>query len=130
MDQKEMIAHWIESAEHDRTAMQHLFEKKDYSWSLFVGHLYLEKLLKAYFISVKNEQPPFIHDLNRIAEKAGIELTDDQKNILDTVTTFNLRARYADYKADFYKKCNLKFTELWKTKIEELALWIKTQHLK
>ncbi len=125
-----MIAHWVKSAETDRTAMQHLFEKKDYSWTLFVGHLYIEKLLKAYFISVKNEQPPFVHDLNRVAEKAGLELTDEQKNILDTVTTFNLRARYSDYKADFHKKCTLNFTQLWKTKIEEFASWIKTQHLK
>lgn len=130
MKQNDMINHWVESAEQDFTAMNHLYEKKDYSWSLFVGHLVIEKLLKAYFIKVKNEQPPFIHDLNRIAEKACLELTDEQKNILDTVTTFNLRARYTDYKADFYKKCNLKFTELWKTKIEEFASWIKTQHLK
>ncbi len=129
METKEMIANWIESAERDKVAMDHLFEKKDYNWTLFVGHLYIEKLLKAVFIELKKEQPPFIHDLSRISEKAGIELTDGQKDDLDTITTFNLRARYADYKTEFYKKCNLSYTETWKTKIEEFATWIKKQHL-
>jgi len=36
----------------------------------------------------------FDHDLVRLAEKADIELEEDQKDILDTISTFNLRARY------------------------------------
>ncbi len=130
MEQKDMVNHWIESAEKDSVAMEHLYEKKDYSWSLFVGHLVIEKLLKAYFIKVKNEQPPLIHDLTRIAEKSGLEISDEQKDDLDTITTFNIRARYADYKAEFHKRCNSKFAKKWKTKISEFAEWIKTQQLK
>jgi hypothetical protein len=36
--------------------------------------------------------PPFIHDLVRLAEKAGLSLTEEQRDILDTVSTFNLQA--------------------------------------
>lgn len=129
MDKKEMIKHWIESAEQDYLAMEHLFEKKDFSWSLFVGHLVIEKLLKAYYIKVKNEQPPFIHDLLRIAEKSNLQLSDDQKDILDIVSTFNIRARYADYKQAFRKKCTQVFTENWIKNIKEFSEWIKKQHL-
>ncbi|MEI6091420.1 MAG: hypothetical protein WCR42_13275 [bacterium] len=33
--------------------MEHLFESGDYSYSLFIGHLVLEKILKAHFVKHK-----------------------------------------------------------------------------
>ena len=129
MKQHEMVNFWIESSDKDFIAMKHLFEKKDYSWSLFIGHLVIEKLLKAYFIKVKNEQPPFIHDLVRIAAKADLELTEEQKDILDTISTFNIRARYADYKQAFHKRCNREFSKIWLENIKEFSGWIKKKHL-
>lgn len=50
MTKEEIISYWTESAEQDFKAMGHLFENGDYHWSLFVGHLVLEKLLKAYHV--------------------------------------------------------------------------------
>ena len=69
MANSEHIEYWQETAEQDRTAMLHLFENKDYHWALFMGHLVVEKLLKAYFVKVKSDPTPFIHDLLRIAKK-------------------------------------------------------------
>jgi HEPN domain-containing protein len=63
--------------------MVHLFEKGDYSWSLFIGHLVMEKLLKAYYVHQEDITPPFIHDLVRLSEKAGLPLSEEQKDILD-----------------------------------------------
>lgn len=120
-----MVNHWIESAGKDSVAMEHLYEKKDYSWSLFVGHLVIEKLLKAYFIKVKNEQPPLIHSLLRIVEKTDLNLTEDQMDDLTVITSFNIEARYEDYKAEFYKKCTPTYTKKWFDKIREYELWLK-----
>ncbi len=119
--------YWKETAERDHAAMLHLFENKDFQWSLFMGHLVIEKLLKAFYVKMKNAQPPLIHDLLRIAEKAGLELTNKQMDTLDTITTFNLRARYDDYKMLFYKKCTLEYTKKWIKEIEEFTEWIKTK---
>jgi len=124
MEQKEMINHWIESAEKDFVAMEHLFEKKDYSWSLYVGHLVIEKLLKAYFIKVKNEQPPYIHNLVRIADKAEMQLTESQLDDMTVISSFNIEARYEDYKTEFYKKCTQNYTTIWNEKIKELKSWL------
>ena len=121
----EQVEYWKETAERDYAAMLHLFENKDFQWSLFMGHLVIEKLLKAFYVKMKNAQPPLIHDLLRIAEKAGLELTNKQMDTLDTITTFNLRARYDDYKMLFYKKCTLEYTKKWIKEIEEFTEWIK-----
>ena len=90
-----------------------------------MDYLVVEKLLKAIYIKVTNEQPPFIHDLSRMAEKSKIEMSESQLDILDTITTFNIRARYDDYKQLFYKKCTPEYTATWIMNIEEMILWLK-----
>lgn len=109
--------------------MDHLFEKGDYTWSLFIGHLVIEKLLKALYVQKYFDSPPFIHDLFRLAEKCNLELNEDQKDILDAITTFNIRARYDDYKMEFYYKCTKEFAEKWIDQIKEFRKWLKKNHL-
>lgn len=105
--------------------MEHLFEKKDYHWSLFIGHLLLEKLIKAYYVKNVDDQPPFTHNLLRLAEKTLLQLSEEQKDILVTITAFNIRARYDDYQLAFYKICTPEYTEEWIKKIKGFRKWIK-----
>lgn len=130
MNINEQITYWIDSSDDDFQAMIHLFEKRDNTWSLFIGHLVLEKLLKAWYVKVNSNTPPFIHDLVRLAEKGNLVLDDDQKDILDTISAFNIRGRYDDYKREFHKKCSNSFTKEWVDNIKEFREWIKKQLLK
>ena len=130
MTKEELIKYWIDSSDRDYQTMSNLYEKQDYHWSLFMGHLVIEKLLKAYFVKTANNQPPFSHNLLRLAEKTNLKLSESQKDFLTTVTAFNIRARYDDYKLAFYKTCTKDFTEKWIVKIEGFQKWIKQQHLK
>ena len=107
--------------------MQNLYRSKDYSWSLFIGHLVIEKLLKALYIKNIQEHPMPIHDLTRIAAKASVACSDEILNQLDTITTFNINARYEDVKQNFYLKCTKEFTKTWIDHITELRKWIKSQ---
>ena len=104
--------------------MMNLFKSKDYHWSLFIGHLVIEKLLKAIYVKNVDNNPPRIHDLLRLAEKAQIHTTEVQKDTLDLITTFNMNARYPDYKQSFYKKCDYNFTMNSIGKIKELKIWL------
>jgi HEPN domain-containing protein len=117
--------YWLESSERDFLTMKNMYEKKDYHWVLFVGHLVIEKLLKAYYVKKNNKPAPLIHNLLKLAQDSGIEPEEDKKLFFVTVTAFNLNARYDDYKADFYKKCTKRFTDEWMVKIEENRQWIK-----
>ena len=127
MEKEDLIKYWIESSDRDFETMQHLFEKNDFHWSLFIGHLVIEKLIKAYYVKNVDNQPPFIHNLLRLAEKTDLDLTENQKDILATITTFNIRARYDDYKQAFYKTCTKEFAEEWIEKIKGFRTWIKEQ---
>ncbi|MCX7884917.1 MAG: HEPN domain-containing protein [Caloramator sp.] len=124
MDKYEIINYWRETADKDYNTMIHLYESKDYNWSLFLGHLVIEKLLKALYVKNVDKNVPKTHDLLRLAEKAGIETTEEQKDLFDLITTFNISVRYPDYKQSFYKKCNQEFTKINIEKIEELRKWL------
>jgi len=129
IDLEKIKIYWIYSSDKNFITMNHLFESKDYDWALFIGHLVIEKLLKACFIHKKKELPPFIHNLLRLAELSDIELSDEANEFFATVTTFNIYARYDDYKGNFYKLCTKQFTEFWLNKIKEYRQWIISQHI-
>lgn len=125
-DIERVVKHWIESSDKDFKTMLDLVATKNNHWALFIGHLVIEKLLKALFVKNTNEFPPMIHDLRRICEKAGVDPELENKIILDSISRFNINARYDDYKQSFYQLCTDSFTEEWVEKIKECRLWIKT----
>ena len=110
--------------------MNSLFQSKTYHWALFLGHISTEKILKAYFVNIKEKHPPFIHNLYRIAELSGIEMSEEYADWLDTISIFNINARYDDFKREFYKQCTKEFTELWIERIKEIREWIEQELLK
>ena len=125
-DKEKLIAYWTESSDDDYKTMLDLFRTNNYHWALFMGHLVVEKLLKAYFIKEQNEFPPLIHDLRRIGERAGLVFDSDKTIVIETISQFNIRARYDDYKKRFFKLCTQEYVSEWIEKIEEIRRWIKT----
>ncbi|HEC42553.1 MAG TPA: HEPN domain-containing protein [Bacteroides sp.] len=124
-DKDKLIKYWVDGADDDFDTMIAMFDSRRYSWSLFIGHLMIEKLLKAYFVKVKSDYPPYIHNLFRLAEKSDLKITDDQKEKLITITAFNINARYDDYKMSFTQRCTPDYTAEWINRLKDLRLWMK-----
>ena len=125
IDIDKIVKHWINTSEEDFQTMLNLYDSKSYGWSLFLGHISIEKLLKAIYVSKKKKHAPFLHNLYRLAELSELELTDEQSDCLDKITSFNLNARYDDFKREFYTLCTAEFTNEWIGKIKILRTWIK-----
>lgn len=124
MTRDEIMKYWVDSSEVDFKAMETLFNNGHYAWALFIGHLVIEKLLKAYYVKNIDISAPPIHDLTKIAEKTALTLSENQKDFLDEVTTFNIKARYPDYKNRFYRKATKEFAESYISRIKEFRKWI------
>ena len=125
IDKSTVIEAWLNSSDKDFATMNDMYKTSHYNWALFMGHLCIEKLLKAFFIKNIGEHPPYIHDLRRLAEKSNLSLTDEQIIQLDSITRFNISARYDDYKQSFYKLCTIEFADKWIKIISECRAWIK-----
>lgn len=122
-----IVKYWQNSSDQNYRTMQNLLKTKDYSWALFLGHLTIEKLLKAVYVKNSKKHAPYTHDLLRIADKINVKFSNEQMEWLDQITTFNLNARYDNYKQDFYKLCNKEFTTIWVNRIENLRIWLINQ---
>ena len=127
MNNIDLMNYWIESSEEDYDTIMYMRAGKKNTWCLFMGHLVIEKLLKALYAKNNRNAPyaPKSHDLLHLAEKTDLELTDRQEDLLDTITRFNMNARYDDYKKEFYLKCTDEYTEQQLKNIEEVRLWLK-----
>jgi HEPN domain-containing protein len=104
--------------------VQSLFKLKHYAHALFLCHLVLEKVLKALVLKRTQQLAPQIHDLRRLAEKAGLDFTEEQRKELDIISTFNIRARYDDTKRTFYQKATQAYATRYLKIIEELYTWL------
>ena len=122
-----VLMYWKESSDQNFNTMRHLLETKDYGWALFIGHLVIEKLLKAIYVKKHQRHSIFSHDLLRLADKIALKLTDEQMDWLDEISTYNLNARYDNYKQDFQKMCTQEFTLDRINRIKILRLWLIKQ---
>ena len=111
MERDEIVRYWRKSSDDDYQVMQSLFANRHYVWALFLSHLVVEKLLKAYHVKNVDTNYPRIHNLVEIAAKATLDLSPEQKVFLVELTTFNLKERYPDYKNRFQKKATRQFAE-------------------
>ena len=125
LDIDKIVKHWIETSDDDFEAMLTLFRSNIYHWALFMGHIAIEKLLKAYFVKKNKTHAPFTHNLYRLSELSEMEVGEEYAEWLFKITTFNLNARYDDYKKEFYEMCTIDFTIEWIEKIKILQQWIK-----
>ena len=115
------ITYWINSANHDLDVSETLFKNGKYDWCLFIAHLVLEKILKAFYVKNIGKLPPRTHDLVRMANMAKVEFDEDTLEFLDAVNTFNISTRYPDEKLKFYKMCTREFTEKHFQHIKEIS---------
>ena len=120
--------YWIETSNEDYETMLSMKKEKRNTWCLFIGHLVIEKLLKALYAKNNKGAPyaPKTHDLLYLAEKMNLEVTEKQANDLVEITKFNLNTRYDDYKRAFYNKCTDEYTEEQVNKIKEVKEWLET----
>lgn len=124
MQVEDIISYWKDSSDKDYSTMINLFKSKDYHWSLFLGHLVIEKLLKALFVKNVGEDVPRTHNLLLLANEAGLSTDNKIEDLLDLITTFNISTRYPDYQQTFYKKCTETYTDARIKEIKGLRLWL------
>src|SRR3990172_2525650 len=73
-DAEKTIHYWMEGAQYDMDVAKALYEKQKYPYALFMGHLALEKLLKALVVKTTQQHAPYTHSLTHLAEKMAIRI--------------------------------------------------------
>ncbi len=109
--------------------MKVLYNNKKNTWCLIIGHLVIEKLLKGLYAknNPQNSIAPKIHNLILLSQKANLEVPTEIREKIQIINTFNISARYDDYKKSFDGKCTDDYTSQQVKNIEEVQKWLKEQ---
>ena len=126
IDVEKVKRFWVEEAEESLRVAEHLVEREDFSYALFFGHLALEKMIKGVCVGRRKEHAPPVHNLVRLAGVADIELDEETKKALVTITGFNVESRYPDFKRTFRTKCTQAFTAEQMKEIKRILEWLRS----
>lgn len=128
MNLKEIENYWAASSDDDMDTTDVLFTKKKYVQSMFFLHLSVEKILKALYVRKNSSEAPFGHNLQTLAQKIpDVPFEKERLETLAKITTFNIAARYDDYKRSFYKICTEDFAGNYLKIGREMVQWLKSQ---
>jgi HEPN domain-containing protein len=89
-----LLLHWTSGADEDLLAAKSLINKRYYRQGLFLAHLSVEKYLKAIITRTTGAEAPYLHNLVRLAEIAGVDLPTDWDAFVRAFNVFNLTGRY------------------------------------
>lgn len=129
MNSIDLMEYWFKSADEDYDTMLYMKAGKKNTWCLFMGHLVIEKLLKGLYAKNNPNDPiaPKIHNLILLSQKANLEVPTEIREKIQTINTFNISARYDDYKRTFDEKCTDDYTSEQVNNVEEVRKWLKEQ---
>jgi HEPN domain-containing protein len=73
MEKEDFVKYWVKSSEHDLNVAESLFSSEHFDYCLFIAHLSLEKLLKAFWVIANPENiPPKTHNLIYLAKQTNL----------------------------------------------------------
>lgn len=101
---QEHIEYWIRSSNDDFEVFNLLLNAEKYLHCLFIGHLCLEKLIKAHWVKDNsNSVPPKIHNLITLLKQTNLKLDKEYLIFLTQLNDFQIEGRYPDYKFKILK---------------------------
>ena len=120
-----IVEKWVERAEYDLETAKAMLYAKRYLYVAYICQQSIEKALKA-LISHRNIENLPIHNLNRLAEIAGIqnELSSEQFDFLAELTPYCIEARYGDYKESLNEIINKENAEKLFKETNRIFQWI------
>ena len=94
------VVYWTNIADYDLDTAEAMYETGRWLYVAFMCHQVVEKMMKAYWTSKREDDPPYTHNHRRIAEGTGLwrKMSDEQHDFVETIMTFNIEARYPRYK--------------------------------
>ena len=126
MADKEKIKRWLSIVDEDLSVADDLYKTGHWLYVGFMCHQVIEKTLKAYWCVCRDDDPPYLHDHDRIAKGCGLytKMSEEQKDFLQGIRDLNIEARYQDAKDAASRKLNSDNTAKILETTKQLHEWI------
>lgn len=130
MTKEEKVQYWLDIADYDLETGEVMCQTQRWLYVAFMCHQVIEKTLKAYWCATRDDDPPYTHSHQRLATGSGLydEMSDDQRDFLDTITNYNIEARYPEDKEELARTLTPQACRQFIDDTKLLQQWIK-EHL-
>jgi HEPN domain-containing protein len=120
------IKYWQDISEYDLITAEAMLNTERYLYVGFMCHQAIEKIIKAYYVKVKKETPPYIHDLEKLAGYSELYnlFSQEQIEFLEELNPLNIESRYPKYKDQMFQIMKSKDCKYFLNKCRELREWI------
>ena len=127
MDTENAIQYWTELAEYDFETAKVMNHTKRFLYVGFMCHQSIEKVFKAYYVFKQGNNPPYTHNLMKLAKSGGFysTLSAEEKDLIDTLEPLNIEARYPTHKEKLMRELNERFCTQLLERTKELFECIK-----
>ena len=117
---------WAEQSRYDVNTAQAMLEAGRYRYVFFCCQQAIEKMLKAVYAARKNETPPRVHNLMRLAETAGVSVSDKQAEFLRELTAYYVISRYP-LETDRESSISVSLAQETLILTQEFVQWLESQ---
>ena len=126
MNQDERVKYWLDIVAQDLDTAEYLFAGGRWLYATFMCHQVIEKILKAYWSAIRDDDPPYTHSHAKLLESCGLlkELSDEQLDFIALMMPMNIEARYPQYKNELAAKLNEETCKHILNQTKEMYSWI------
>ena len=130
MTKEEQVHYWLDIADYDLDTAEAMHQTGRWLYVAFMCHQVIEKTLKAYWCATRDDDPPYTHNHMRLAEGCGLydQMSDEQRDFLDTITNYNIEARYPEDKEELTRTLTPQACRQIIDETRRLQQWIE-EHL-
>ena len=122
-------AYWLDIADYDMETAEAMYQTGRWLYVAFMCHQVIEKTLKAFWCSNRKDDPPYTHNHKRLASGCGLyeQMDDAQRDFIDTITNYNIDARYPEDKDALYRTLTKHACRNLIDETRNLQQWIKNR---
>jgi HEPN domain-containing protein len=124
VDIEKQIVYWQNGAAEDWEVACHLLDRGNARHGLFLLHLAVEKALKALVCRHTNALAPKEHNLVVLSEMASLSMSEEYREILGAINTFNIEGRYPGSLPPLPQKAEVSGI---RKRAEEIYQWLLNQ---
>ena len=127
MTKDEKVQYWLDIAKYDIDTAETLQRGGRWLYVTFMCHQVIEKTLKAYWCATCDDDPPYTHNHKRLATGSGLydEMSADQRDFIETITNYNIEARYPEDKDALARTLTSDFCRQMIDETKQLQQWIE-----